>query len=451
MRLLASIKDKGEKAKKFFYSYIYLFILSLSVYLSWLLNAPYIGLAAISILGTLTLLFNEDLTPTMALIIFAACIFATDDISSYLIYITVLIPLIISIPLHFVIYGFKLRIGKMFFPQLAISIAILVAGVGTIALKNYLSTLFYCILLGFVILLFYVLFCSFDKDDIKLKKDFFAKMMLFYGMLICLQLASYYLTKKIPFSEWGKEWIHLGWAIDNNLATLLLLTAPYSFYLASQYKNKAWLFTLLGLIQYVTICFTFSRGGMLFAAVTAPFVIGFGIAKSNKKQVLLTLGIFLAAALAFYFILFDQINEKVASMLSGIGQSDSDFLANRDKLYREAIDLFLRYPINGAGMGYAGSNYEIVVIGFYWFHSTFFQIIGSMGAIGLLAYIYFYAKRYKIIVRNARKDIFGLFSLLAMIGFELYCMVDTGTFIPVPTMMLAMMLTYMNEKKTELI
>lgn len=451
MSLLSAIKNKGEKAKKFFYSGMYLFLLSLSVFLSWLFSAPYIGLSVISIMGTLTLLFNEDITPTMPLIVLAGCIFATDDIAGYLIYILVLIPLIISIPLHFIIYPFKIKLGKMFFPQLAISVALLLAGVGSIAVKNYLSTLFYSVLLGLVILLFYVLYYSYNKDDRDLKKKFFSKMMIFYGCMICVQLACYYFINKIPFSQWGKEWIDLGWAIDNNLATILLLTAPYCFYMSTQYKNKAWLFTAIGLIQYAAILFTFSRGGILFAAVTAPFVIGFTIAKSDKKQVIFTVGLFLAAALAVYFVKFNQINEKLLAMVAGIGESGSGFWANRDKLYREAIDVFLRYPINGAGMGYAGQNFEIGAIGFYWFHSTFFQIIGSMGSIGLLAYSFFYVIRYKIIIGNAKKELFGLFSLLALIGFELYSMIDTGTFVPVPMMILAMMITFTNEKKSKTI
>ena len=109
--------------------------------------------------------------------------------------------------------------------------------------------------------------------------------------------------------------------------------------------------------------------------------------------------------------------------------------------------MFIKHPIVGAGMGYSGVNYDMVVIGFYWFHSTFFQIIASMGIVGLIGYLYFYIVRYKIIIKSARSGIFGVFALLALIGFELYSMIDTGTFIPVPTMMLTMLITLINEKQ----
>lgn len=70
-----------------------------------------------------------------------------------------------------------------------------------------------------------------------------------------------------------------------------------------------------------------------------------------------------------------------------------------------------------------------------------------MGIVGLTGYLYFYIIRYKIIVRNAVKNLFGIFSLLAMLGFELYSMIDTGTFIPVPIMILTMLITLINEKQ----
>ena len=71
----------------------------------------------------------------------------------------------------------------------------------------------------------------------------------------------------------------------------------------------------------------------------------------------------------------------------------------------------------------------------YWFHSTLFQVIGSLGIVGLAAYIWYYAVRAKLLFKNI-KNTFNLFILAIWIGFEGYCMIDAGTFIPYPNMML---------------
>lgn len=443
------LKDKlnCKWSNKFFYSSLYLGCLAVLIYLSWILNNPVIGLATISVFGTITLIFSEDITPTMALLVMACCIFATDDIGGYVIYVLVLIPLIIAIGLHFVLYPRKLKLGKMFFPQLAVSIVLILAGVGTIAIKNYFSTFFYCILLGLVILIFYVLYYTYYTNEKVDKQKYFAKILFWFGLLMCAQIIGHYIKNAIPVRDFGKEWIHLGWGIDNNVATLLLLTAPFTFYLATKEQKLTWLYTFFGLLQYAVIVLTFSRGGILFAILTAPFVIGITAKKASKKQVLVPIVICFAMAMLVYFQYFDTINNMVSSMFKGISDGSGEFSANRNLLYKEALDVFAKFPINGAGMGYAGNNFDTNVVGFYWFHSTFFQIIASMGLIGLTGYLYFYIIRYKIIVRNAVKNLFGMFSLLAMIGFELYSMIDTGTFIPVPIMILTMLITLINERQ----
>lgn len=433
-------------ADKFFYSSLYLGLLATAIYLSWILNVPVIGLAVISLFGTLILIFSEDITPTMALIVMACCVFATSDIGGYVIYVLVLIPLIVAIGLHFVIYKRKIVVGKMFFPQLAVSIVLLIAGIGSIAIKNYFSTFFYCVLLGFVILIFYILYSTYYSNDKINKEKYFAKIMCWFGLLLCAEIIGHYVLHRIPIASWGKEWIDLGWGIDNNVATLLLITAPFTFYLATQEK-MTWMYVVLGLLQYAVICLTFSRGGILFAIVTAPFVIGYTVSKSSKKQVLLPVVLCIGLAILAYLSFFDTINNMVASMFSGFRDGSGEFSASRNLLYKEALEVFVKFPINGAGMGYAGKNFDTNVVGFYWFHSTFFQIIASMGAIGLTGYLYFYIIRYKIIIKSAAKRVFGMFSLLALIGFELYAMIDTGTFIPVPIMLVAMLITLINEKQ----
>lgn len=462
-KLDSFISALSAKVTPFFYSDVYLALLAVFVYVSWVTNQPVIGLLAISLFGTIALLATPDLAPTMPLLIMACCIFATDNIASYLIYITALIPLILAVVFHLIYYPPVLTLGKMFLPQVAISVALLVAGCTSIDSESYSATLGYVLLLGVLILVVYVVYGSYYRKNAHIKNStYFAKTMLYFGLLMCLQIVTYYIRNGIGIDNLNQGWINLGWGIDNNVATLLLITAPMCFYLSfaegkkqsDNFKKKfGWLYCVAGLIQYATIVLTFSRGGIVFAVLTAPFVLGFTIAKSkNKLNCIIPLCIAIVGVLAFYVVFFDKINGYVKDMFANIVSGDSlAGWANRDKLYLEACECFRNHPLFGAGIGYRGDNFEISAVGFYWFHSTFFQVIGSMGLVGLAAYAYFYAVRYKIIGAKVKKNAFSLFALIALIGFELYSMIDTGTFIPVPIMALVMLLNLIVEREnTEL-
>ena len=77
----------------------------------------------------------------------------------------------------------------------------------------------------------------------------------------------------------------------------------------------------------------------------------------------------------------------------------------------------------------------------YWYHSTFFQTIGGMGLIGIIAMSYEYIVRYRIIFKGMKNDMFRIFMFFGLLGYELYSLIDCGTFLPYPFVTLAMVLT----------
>ena len=88
------------------------------------------------------------------------------------------------------------------------------------------------------------------------------------------------------------------------------------------------------------------------------------------------------------------------------------------------------------GLGFYGNNFDINTMQFYWFHSTLFQVLANMGVVGLAAYVFYYIARFRTIRRL--RNPFNLFTLVAWLGFEGYSMMDTGTFVPFPTMTLVL-------------
>ena len=109
---------------------------------------------------------------------------------------------------------------------------------------------------------------------------------------------------------------------------------------------------------------------------------------------------------------------------------------SRDCLYAEAWKLFCSHPFLGVGLGYNGDHFAINTMQFYWFHSTLFQVLANMGVVGVLAYAFYYIARFRTL-RKLRNP-FNVFMLIAWLGFEGYSMMDTGTFVPFPTMALVL-------------
>lgn len=106
----------------------------------------------------------------------------------------------------------------------------------------------------------------------------------------------------------------------------------------------------------------------------------------------------------------------------------------RVRLWKEAVALFLKNPVFGGGIGYQGDNFNHQAASMYWFHSTVFQVIGSMGLVGVAAYAFLYIRKFKIIF--AKKRLFNLFFLLSFLGYEAYQLVDASNFVPIPFVML---------------
>ena len=86
---------------------------------------------------------------------------------------------------------------------------------------------------------------------------------------------------------------------------------------------------------------------------------------------------------------------------------------------------------------------------YYWFHSTVLHIMATMGIVGMLAYLWYYIAKYKIVFTNIKTSIFAQLILFGLIGFEGYSMMDTGTFIPYPIMTMVMLIISYIERENE--
>ena len=437
-KFLNKLNDFGDR---FLYSRLYFALLSLTIFLCWFFEVEAYGVIGIIFFASIVLIMRRDTTPLIPIIFVVAMIFPRDiDPMTYANVFYFFIPLPIAIVTHFIRFRVPFRIGKLFFPQLAVSIALLVGGLGSISLEHYTIGLVYAILLGVAILFFYFFFYLYayppKNVDFKL---WIANALNLIGLIIVAQVATRYVQEFEIHSRIGSG-VSIGWGIANNYATILLITLGGTFYLASKSKFSV-LYLINAVLQYIVIVISWSRGATLFAVVVLPmFLIALlvGTPKDNRRYMLTGLVIVLAVFVGALIALWDPIMELVDGILAqGTGVS------GRDKLYQEAVDVFMVNPIFGAGVGFDGIYYRQETMPMYWFHSTLFQIIGSMGIVGIIAYAWYYYARYRVMVR--KRCIFSVFMIIGMIGFEGYSMIDTGTFVPLPIMFIVILMTLIIE------
>ncbi len=436
-KFLNKLNDLGDR---FFYSPLYFILLASAIFLCWFFEVEAYGVIGIIFFASIMLVLRRDATPLVPVIIMVAMIFPKDiDPMTYANVFYFFIPLPIALGIHFVRFRVPFRVGKLFFSQLAVSVALLLGGIGTISVEMYTRGLTYALLLGVAILFFYFFFYLYAYPPKNVNfKGWIAHFLNVVGVLISAQVITRYVQNPELIKAVGSG-ASIGWGVGNNYATVLLISVAGTFYLATKSKLSV-VYLLLAVVQYVVIILGWSRGATLFAAIILPMYLVAMIvgAKENRRFVWFALTIVGALLLGTLLGAWDEIMALVEKILSqGTGVS------GRDKLYTEAVDMFKAHPIFGAGVGFDGDYYTLETMPMYWFHSTYYQVMGSMGAVGLAAYAFYYYQRYRVMVR--KNCVFSVLMLIAMVGFEGYSMIDTGTFVPLPIMIMVILVTMVME------
>ena len=249
--------------------------------------------------------------------------------------------------------------------------------------------------------------------------------------------------KEIPLPPYNPE------AKESSLffSSLDVFFALFGFYLfVKETRRLGYIYLLIGLMQFVTIILTTSRGGALFGVlelVITVLVTIIVLDKKRRKEYLVFAVIVLAIAGAGFGLLYNKIISFIKYIFAD-GMNDS----GRFELYREAIACFFEYPIFGVGYGYAGSWHAMTnFMGVYMFHDTILQFVACLGIVGFTAFAYFYFARMEILFEV--KTEYSLFMLMVFIGFEGYSLLDPGTIEGYPACVIMMILYTAHEIDTK--
>jgi len=295
--------------------------------------------------------------------------------------------------------------GKLFYPLLAIFIYSLISVLWS---PQKLVSLNAVLLIGVSYMSYFIIINFNDDEHIKLAE--LSVILMTFGLVLSLEIFTIYLRMATKNSNNIDFFLHQIWDNPNLFAALYAFIIPISLY---KYRNFKWnlkymIFIVLDLLIIYGMYLTRSRGIYLGAAVA--IVLSFFIYKFKPK---ITFIIFTLAGVAFFFVTIFIIVLKDA--YPGLYQLYYNVSTYRILWYEVAYNNFIETPFNAIfGTGVKSSVYYISQINHphAYYHSFIFQIMGTLGVIGLILYLWSYVKMYGIF-----KDIPKQYSLILVAVF----------------------------------
>ena len=425
----------ANKLRGFFYGEVYLAIVSIITVLSYCLNLSVIGLCCLCVFAVITLLLYQDFTPFAILPMVVLLI--VRDLNMFLSFYTY-IPLffvLIALVIHFVVFPIKLKKAKLYMPLIVLSVTLLTSGLFAENIFSYYHLgLVSRLATGPLILFVYYLFVNcFNPPNNFDFEIYFSRILVYFGLICFVQMSAYDLWKELGFVENASA--HIGWNNVNGVASLIILCIPACFYLMVK-EGSVFTQAFALVLIYRGLYLTESDGCIGISLTILPVLFFFAYLKADKKirlKLLALAGVILLGVFTLLTISIIQtgnipILEKIRANIF----RDS----GRTPIYENAIENFLKYPIFGVGIGYHPQDIIMdttVVIAFN-YHSTFFHVIATMGSVGLIAFAWYFIRRYQILMTNDSP--FNTFMLASFTFTEVYGFIDTVEFNIVPLMLI---------------
>ena len=375
--------------------------------------------------------------------IFMVSVFVTNCYNSYdtfIKYVYAIIPAVFCILFHVIAYRKKCKVGESFPGLIAVTVAILLGGIGKLDISVYLvpMNLYYYLGLGVGMILVYVFMKSrlaSSKGDVFEK---FAVCMVFLGLIAVVNIVNY-------FAEYLSQteirdlalYTELHYLSRNNLSTYIMFALPFPLYLAK--KNPFW--PLASMLMYVAMIFTGSRGGLIMGSLEFAVCMVYWIwdSESKKTRTIKMISTWAAIFLGI-IVLLPTIIEFIHFRLEVLGGS----IINEDEpRYKYIVALAERFKDQWLfGEGFLSDvNFQFHPArqgAANWYHMMIPQIIGSFGVVGVIAYSYQFFGRISLIFK--RVDRTSLALGLSYLGILLMSQVNPGEFCPLPYGALAVIL-----------
>ena len=388
----------------------------------------------------LVLVLCEDLFAT-TLPFLLLCVFLCQCYDSYDIFIEYLwlvIPVLLCIVFHFVVYRKPLVIGSTFWGLAAVSIALLLGGTGVLPHADYFrpTTLYYTLSLGVGMMVAYLLI----KSQLSTKRDYdpkekFLTYLYIMGMFACFLVLRFVLENWDMIKE--TEMIP-GWQPSNNACTFLMIAMPCPFFFVS--RNRAHL--LSPFLIFLCMILAGSRSGLLLGTVELSLCLLLAAYMDPPRRFPY---ICLTAALVGLILWRRDELLRFSTSLSWQELIRAD--EARFQLIGRAKDSFLENPLFGHGLGYRGNTdlYSPTKGAMEWYHMMIPQVVGSMGILGIVAYLSQLVLQMRATLLPFRKITTEersarLALAMSYLGLLIMSQVNPGIFCPLPYTLIGTMI-----------
>ena len=367
------------------------------------------------------------------------CTFVTncyDSAALFLPYTPMIIPVFGSFLFHFIVYRQPLRAGSTLWGHIAVAVAITLGGLGTITASEYFSgsAIYHTLFLGLGMLGGYLLF----KSQMGMKRDYDVRQRLlttFYiaGMFAAFMIL-YFLLEKRTTDGILAPLTTLQCA--NNLSTILMFALPCPFFFAS--KNR--MHWISALVMFFCLLYSGSRAGMLLGTAELLLCLVVTALWDRPRRFFYVCTLAAVVSLAVFY------HEEVFDLLATYHLYPLEDAARRGLIER-SFSAFRSSPVFGQGLGYRGNSdlYSPVRGALPWYHMMIPQIVGSLGLLGILAYLIQALSQGVAAVtsisksRGAERGLV-ITVILSYVGILMMSQVNPGLFCPLPSAMMAGML-----------
>ncbi|MBQ4313281.1 MAG: O-antigen ligase family protein [Clostridia bacterium] len=379
------------------------------------------------------LLFSDDTLAAICpagLIIMAATEFY-DNYYALLPYAWLLVFVLAALLVHIIAYRGKFTVGRFTWSLVAVSIATIVGGIGTISVQEYFSgvSLYYVIGLGVFLLLSYMLISS--RMSRKRGYDIvgrFAELLYAMALLATLLIAMYYI-EHLP-ELWGNFYTPFI-SHRNFCTTVMLFGLPMPCYFVK--RNHLHLVSIA--VIYLMMLIGGSRSALLFGTVEIAACLVY-IYRRNPQHRKVYRKIALISAIPLTIACFFIVGKVFASAGGRFGDGFIRPTEARTLFYPQAIRDFLEKPILGFGLGnmknayiYQGISGSII-----FYHNAVLQTMASLGIVGCAAYLYQFVERVRMIIIKRHSS--GALMAIAFVGVLLMSQTNPGLYCPLPTALL---------------
>lgn len=429
--------------RKFFISEKFMLIMFAFACVITIFNIEVIGVVIFAAIISLLLVICDDLMTTTLpfLLLCETLIKCYNSYGLFIQYIWIAVPLLTALFFHLIYYRSKIVIGKSFWAILAVSISITLGGAGFISAEEYFSLIsfYYVFGLGFGMLIIYVLLSTYiNKDRDYSLKEKFTDIMMYMGIFAVFMILEFYLKNADAVIE-TKGIIYMQWR--NNISTFLMFAMPFAAFKAI--KKPSYIF--LSLLYYGCILLAGSRGGLIFGGIEFIMTLSIliGIDKRHRWTfIAISVGIILAM-FVFFQDFYGFFGETFDRLIMGITGTEKEV---RVSLFSRAFKDFNSNPIFGTGLAYMGNMdvHHAAQFALCWYHCEPLQIIGSLGIVGIIAYIYQLCTRLYIFIK--KRTVFNITILVSYLGIEMMSLVNPGVFCPLPYLFLVTMFIVIVEK-----